>query len=109
MEPDTLHEDSIQLSDKDENIVHRRVKFENDYQRVKILAPEEYYQKDHLYRIHIGDTVKYAEGNSQVKETNYYFKTERDPVEHAEFNQDVIFLEEDRKSTRLNSSHVAIS
>lgn len=93
--PDTLREDSIQVFDEDENVVHSQVEFENDYQRVKILAPEEYYQKDHLYRIHIGDTVKYAEGNSQVKETNYYFKTERDPVEHAEFNQDVIFLEED--------------
>src|SRR5690625_1105288 len=77
--PDTLREDSIQVFDEDENVVHSQVEFENDYQRVKILAPEEYYQKDHLYRIHVGDTVQYGEGNSQVK---------------------------DRKSTRLNSSHV---
>src|SRR5690625_1112582 len=95
IDPELLREDSIQVFDEDENVVHSQVEFENDYQRVKILAPEEYYQKDHLYRIHIGDTVKYAEDNSQVDQTNYYFKTERDPVEHAEFNQDVIFLEEE--------------
>lgn len=93
IDPDSLHEASIQVFDENENQVNSTIELMNNHQTIRIVAPEENYEKNHLYHITLAEDVKFSKSEQLPTERTYYFKTERDPVEEAVLNPDLKFID----------------
>ncbi len=96
LNPTSVTANNIVMKDKDNKEIPARIQLLNGNKTIQISPPSEGYQKGTYYNLHIKNGVKngisYANGNPVSKPYDLNFITERDTVEKAEYNPNLIMV-----------------
>jgi len=108
LNPASVTADNIVMKDKDNKEIPVQIQLLNGNKTIQISPPSEGYQKGTYYSLHIINGVKsgisYANGNPVSKPYDLNFITERDTVEKAEYNPNLIMVKSDQIQSKQKNT-----